>query len=946
MKGVQFNIVLVIVILSLITLIGVAGYYYVTDIQVTDYLTTTFTSCGLDEGSVCCNLENLDLEPFCSGGMECFLNVAPSNIKNPSLSEEERDELFEQYKNSKCSYMQGNFIFDVDHYVYDDSCLNGEDCNVTALSRDWFIHYLRWKDGIQAIHLLEPENSPSDTYIGGENCENAIRCTDCSRYYDFGESSFCSFCEFADADGNNADCLECDQSIDPETNQVFGDCSFCTECSECVLDEETNIAECEKCENCNSCFTPETNPLAIDSITGELADYEQWYCKESDKCNTTTCLNNFYCGNSATDYNEEIFCRYCEPASSATVCEKQVDYKLCDEIKDCLRYHDGRDDVCPIFERFAPVIYDSSDLNHPYTSPALTGTDVERDALDLLYNDDEFMDTFEEQLLDILDYCVEEDIYSVVEDAGIQQKLCHFDGQPTKTTQGTTGAAGFFSMEDADQPYFVDGESYGTLYLPNFLPDYTYDKDFKFQDQKFTFSDCGNLSGLSPILYEIEKSDGGMSDDIVFFNRGGPFESDTMPNGTSIKMAVSDMSYFDGNGENNCDFNFYVCSQPMLVDKDNQNALGIYTGIRDMFETSMFPTLDKSDSEWSERITRTPITSYSAISLHPEIIDQLGFDGPSHEYDSYLVTFDDSPVDLDSKSDGLTTFEIDIGSEPMDAEHIANIIVAGIRDWSIFVENPPSEIYDNIQSMVCYGTRPGRTVSECVTTLHYDFDSQWNLRELDYSNIPDKFYKSSVLTDIRYGAVSYKKCSKDLIGGVCSSEATEHSCWGSCDDHEYELNEGRNIQHLNLEHHSGKTEDCESQTVIELKDTSGKTKYDYKSEKHASYLTKKYSLGLSINGQPSYSDIDKLTITNKDCYVDGSEFAIYYDTLKESEYNKNIFYVKEADGLYSGKIKVYLGFIVQLYQEYGYDEDYSASSKELTGREAAVVHPIVKFRQG
>ena len=108
MKGVEFNIVLVIIILSVVTLIAVGGYYFATETPIRTYLAPTFTPCGQSEGSLCCNLDNPDLEPFCGGGMECDVRV--DTFDNPS-----------EYAESRCVLPEYDFIFMTEQYVYDDS---------------------------------------------------------------------------------------------------------------------------------------------------------------------------------------------------------------------------------------------------------------------------------------------------------------------------------------------------------------------------------------------------------------------------------------------------------------------------------------------------------------------------------------------------------------------------------------------------------------------------------------------------------------------------------------------------------------------------------------------------------------------------------------------------------------------------------------------------------
>jgi hypothetical protein len=312
MKGAQFNLAFVIILLAVLLIIGVVLAYFVKGLPIRSYLAPMFEPCGQTEGSLCCNLDNPDIEPFCGGGMECDIKADPNS--NLDL-----------YKQSTCVLYETKLTFMTDQMVYDDSCkINNKgdyskDCEPTIISGSYLIDYLNMKAG---------GIGDSD-----QNCTDAYTCSDCTRYFGFGAAESCYDCESCDPDtGNCSSCAECSRSKDAAAGQEFSQCYICDDCAQCAIDASIDSGSCKTCDSCYSCSNTD--------IYSKMN-----YCKESDICNSTTCFNNFYCGKSKSDYNEDMTCKVCK-RTPETKCTKTSDYSLCEAIKSCFSEDPLRSDAC------------------------------------------------------------------------------------------------------------------------------------------------------------------------------------------------------------------------------------------------------------------------------------------------------------------------------------------------------------------------------------------------------------------------------------------------------------------------------------------------------------------------------------------------------------------------------------------------------------------------
>ena len=922
MKGMEYRLLTVIIILAVITLIGIIGFAYVREMPITDYLSASFNICGFDKGSLCCNLERPELEPFCSAGLVCDVKVDTTKLSDPDV--------LKAYKQSKCTDVQESLVILTDQYVFNNSCVNGfingvdgAECNYTAVSRDFLIGMLREnamgvgmynRDEYDKYKTSNDANTISFS-VGKQDCKNVYDCTECTRYFQFENPYQCTDCSGCDGTGKCDACSQCAKSTDTRAKQDYSDCSYCGDCSACINDEETDMTSCESCKQCDICFNTDSYP----------PDSNLAYCQESDVCNDTTCLNNFYCGQDKNTFDQNFMCNYCKPKADTT-CEKVVEPNICEEIKDCLRMKTDKSESCYLMiDDYVPVVEHTSDAERPFTS----GMDYFPD-----WSKDATISTLALDLRKVVSQCLNEPLYKYATEDGIEQKVCDFKAPSDMRLVWDAGQLPKAIVYDNN------GEK---VVLPGFLTEYTFnnpDTDLDRQDENVWFNDCGNISGKSEFYYDCLKSKkcepgGADFNNLLFVNDGQLFESNTMPKGTSIKLAVSDMSYFKPylSGEslkysNDCDFNMYVCSQQMLVDPnnwgENDDPLQLYGYIRDMFQLSLLPDMGDQTSPFVSKIASHKIENGKEVLMTPEDSARYGFEYSDDAYytrDSYLIAF--------NKLDSNPTFKINIGKEPMDAGHIGNMVVAGTRDWSLMISSNASEIYKNTKDFICQYALGKSPTDECNIEVAYDYRSPWQLQELDYSNLASTKYAGYCAEeDILTGQCFYKTCTEDLVGGACGSQATDHPCWGWCTDHKYELDSSKNLLNTIVEYKTGGTENCESDISLIFTHEDDKT-YELNDGKAKRFTGTSHNAGL-----PEASSFKEFTLKdNANCYIDNSNVFLKYDTGKESIDSKNIYYLKTSDpnGYYRSNIDVYLGYMVTM--------------NEYDGRTVATIHPIVKFKQ-
>jgi len=930
MKGMEYRLLTVIIILAVITLIGIIGFAYVREMPITDYLSASFKMCGSDVGSLCCNLERPELEPFCSAGLVCDVKVDTTKLSDP--------EILKAYKQAKCTDVQESLIILTDHYVFNNSCVNGfnngvdgAECNYTAVSKDFLIGMLRENAmgiGMYDINEYDRYKISSDANaisfsVGKQECENMYDCTECTRYFQFENPYQCTDCSGCDGAGKCDACSQCAKSTDTRAKQDYSDCAYCGDCGACVNDEETDMTSCESCKVCDICFNTDSYP----------PDSNLAYCQESDVCNETTCLNNFYCGQDKNTFDENFMCSYCKPKADTT-CKKVIEPNICEEIKDCLRMKTDKSESCYLMiDDYVPVVEDPSDANRLFTSISNMNYYIDWNHENILMDN-----ILPFELRKIISQCMNEPLYKSATEGGIEQKACDFKAPSNMRMIWDAGQLPNAAIYDNA------GEK---VVLPGFLTEYTFnnpDNDLDMQDENVWFNDCGNISRKSEFYYDCLKSKkcepgGADFNNLLFINDGKLFDSNTMPKGTSIKLAVSDMSYFKPylSGEslkysNDCDFNMYICSQQMLVDPsnwgENDDPLQLYGYIRDMFQLSLLPDMGDQASPFVSKIQSYGIEKGKKALMTPEDSVRYGFEYSDDAYytrDSYMIAF--------NKLDSNPTFKINIGKEPMDAGHIGNMVVAGTRDWSLMISSNASEIYKNTKDFICQYALGKSPTDECDIEVAYDYRSSWQLQELDYSNLASTKYSGYCTgDDILTGQCVYKTCAKDLVGGACGAQATDHPCWGWCTEHKYELDPSKNLLKIMADYKTGGYESCESQQTTILTDENDDEEKTV-AEKYNRYEFKNW---LDIGKQEGYSYKSLVIrddgINDNYCYIDNSGIFLKYDTGKESIDSKNIYYLKTSDGLYRKNIDVYLGYMVTL--------------DEYDGKTVATIHPIVKFKQG
>lgn len=686
----------------------------------------------------------------------------------------------------------------------------------------------------RSTYYGEPDTKYLNCTLTDQNLTDVMNIMTGSGYEGCNNCNSCKGCEVYFNFSNAATCSDCE-----DCDNTTGGCSYCADCNSAVSDKYSTCWECYECASClNNQGSAEMGDTGLaDSCSS---------CALCLACNKTNSYDTKGWCKDCADCNPSkqncFWCSECAASSraySAGLLERE-NFVSCEKCSSCSGtcQYQSEPAICQelkeCIRKMPGGICELIDLPH-VSNP----------------------ETVRQKLLDDLSECKGEDIKLGLAEfgGGGEQKVCKLPNY---------------------NEIFVSSEM-----IPP-LMQYVYNP---VQNKSLwgignSYYTCGDVNNTWPAYSMVYNN-------VTFGN----------PKSWHTKVVVTSIDWSE-QGSNICKFAIGVCSQPTVVDYNQQrpNPLNVYEYVRD-------------------------------------------FDLNKHPFTAHVVSPDKSIL-------VLNPVKINVGSN-VDAGTITDSIVAGMRDWELFANVPDTELYNDTLFALCKqfrkldGYDKQSTIDNCLNSTlrvtlkevtlpvigavaglytNYSYEEVLVNTTSDFSFKPlsgDRVTDAGCSADC--GPLEHcfsRNCATDLVTS-CNASYPEQPCWGWCTNHTYPVSSGwPDRMSVNWETSAA----CPSNSKIEDRKTTFQigdlvgSNIEWRNIASVEHSAAKawHSTQLTIGRTYGNEQPWQFRIIDPACYVDGSNYCSYDTWLVELAIddwvNKDVIY--GPAGSISGDISLQMAFHV------------------------------------